>query len=177
MAEITQINVNGTTYDIKDSSAVKSVNNNLPDANGNVTIQASGVPSGGTTGQVLTKLSNADDDADWETIPSDSTKMNLVSSPTNGHLLTTNASGQAIDSATTVNNLKVLVITSGSFSSLPQTISNSNITAKYVVVNSTLSNPPAQLGDWTVSTAAGSLTISGSISGSTTITLYLAMSI
>lgn len=42
MADITQINVNGTTYDIKDSSAVKSVNNNLPDASGNVTIQAGG---------------------------------------------------------------------------------------------------------------------------------------
>lgn len=67
----------------------------------------------------------------------------------------------------------VLVITSGSFSSLPQTISNNKITAKHVVLNSVLSNPSAQISDWTVATADGSLTVSGSISGSTTLTLYL----
>lgn len=67
----------------------------------------------------------------------------------------------------------VLQITSGSFSSLPQTITNAKITAKHVVVNSVLSNPSAQISDWTVTTTDGSLTISGSISGTTTITLYL----
>jgi len=66
-----------------------------------------------------------------------------------------------------------LTVTSSSFSSLPQTISDSNITSEHVVVNSVLSNPSAQTGDWTVTTSAGSLTISGTISGSTTITLYL----
>lgn len=67
----------------------------------------------------------------------------------------------------------VLQVTSGSFSSLPQTITNAKITAKHVVVNHVLSNPSAQIADWTVNTANGSLTISGSISGATTITLYL----
>lgn len=67
----------------------------------------------------------------------------------------------------------VLVVTTSSFSSLPQTVSNSKITAKHVVLNSVLSNPSAQISDWTVSTSAGSLTISGSISGTTTLTLYL----
>lgn len=66
-----------------------------------------------------------------------------------------------------------LVITSSSFSSLPQTIINSSISVDHVAVNSVLSNPSAQTGDWTVTTSNGSLTISGSISGSTTITLYL----
>jgi len=66
-----------------------------------------------------------------------------------------------------------LTITSSSFNSLPQTISNSNVTAEHVVVNSVLSNPSAQMDDWTVTTSAGSLTISGTIDGSTTITLYL----
>jgi hypothetical protein len=41
MADISQMNVNGTTYDIKDTVA-----------------RASGVPSGGTTNQVLTKFSS-----------------------------------------------------------------------------------------------------------------------
>ena len=59
------------------------------------------------------------------------------------------------------------------FSSLPQTVTDSRITADHSVVQSVLSNPAAQVGDWTVTTSDGSLTISGSISGSTTLTLYL----
>lgn len=69
--------------------------------------------------------------------------------------------------------VKCLVLTSASFSSLPQTITNANITSSHVVINSVLSNPAAQTGDWTVTTSNGSLTIAGSISGSTTLTLYL----
>lgn len=72
-----------------------------------------------------------------------------------------------------INEVKTVVITTSSFSSLPQTISNSNITADHVVVNSELSNPAAQTGDWTITTSAGSLTIAGTINGSTTLTLYL----
>ena len=68
---------------------------------------------------------------------------------------------------------EVLVIEIASFSSLSKTVSNANITSDMVVVNSVLSNPSAQTGDWTVTTSNGSLTISGTISGSTTLTLYL----
>lgn len=68
---------------------------------------------------------------------------------------------------------EVLVVTIASFSSLPQTISNANITDDMVVVNSILGTPSAQTSDWTVTTSDGSLTIAGSISGSTTLTLYL----
>lgn len=134
------------------ASAVKSVNNELPDSQGNVEIE----------------------------IPDVSNKMDKVSSPTANDILLVDSNGQAIDSGTsftTVNtnieNKKVLVITTSSFSSLPQTITNSSITSNMVVVNSVLSNPSAQTDDWTVSTSDGSLTISGSISGSTTLTLYL----
>ena len=72
-----------------------------------------------------------------------------------------------------ISAIKTVEVTSSSFSSLPITITDSNITADHVVVNSVLSNPAAQTGDWTVTTSAGSLTIAGSISGSTTVTLYL----
>lgn len=186
------------------SAMVKSVNSTLPDSNGNVDVNGAlptggtqgqvltkqssttgdvawedidALPSGGTTGQALIKQSSQDGDADWEDIPSDATKMDLVSSPTSGDLLTTNSSGQATDSGSTIasvqNDVKCLVLTSSSFSSLPKTITNANITSDHVVVNSVLSNPSAQTGDWTVTTNNGSLTISGSISGSTTVTLYL----
>lgn len=69
-----------------------------------------------------------------------------------------------------------VVLDVASFSSLPQTISDSRIKSGHVVVNSVLGTPSAQTGDWTVTTSDGSLTISGTISGSTTLTLYLTKS-
>ena len=74
---------------------------------------------------------------------------------------------------TVAETREVLVVTVASFSSLPQTVTNSNITSDMVVVNSVLGTPSAQTSDWTVTTANGSTTITGSISGSTTLTLYL----
>ena len=81
--------------------------------------------------------------------------------------------GETTSLNTAVGKLEVLVITASSVSALPQTISDSNIESDMVVVNSVLSNPSAQTGDWTVSTSSGTLTISGSISDTTNITLYL----
>lgn len=68
---------------------------------------------------------------------------------------------------------KALEVTLSSVSSLPQTVSNANVESDMVVINSYLSNPAAQTGEWSVSTSNGSLTVSGSISGTTNITLYL----
>lgn len=66
-------------------------------------------------------------------------------------------------------------VSKSSVSSLPTTISSSAITEHMECIHSVLSNPSAQTGDWTVSTSNGSLTITGSISGTTNITLYLAV--
>lgn len=66
-----------------------------------------------------------------------------------------------------------LIIDCGTVSSLPKEISNSNITADMVVLKAELGTPSAQISDWTVTTVAGKLTISGTISGSTTVKLYL----
>ena len=60
-----------------------------------------------------------------------------------------------------------------SFSSLPKTVSNSAIKAGHIVLRDEVGTPSAMTSDWTVTTAAGSLTISGSISGSTTLRLIL----
>ena len=74
-----------------------------------------------------------------------------------------------------IDSLKVLVVTLSSFSSLPATFYETAVTADHVCIKAELGTPSAQTGDWTVTTSAGSLTISGSISGSTTATLYLAV--
>lgn len=70
----------------------------------------------------------------------------------------------------------LLQVTASAVSSLPVTISNADITAQMVVVQYTLSAPYVQTGDWTVTTASGTATVSGSMSssGSTDIELILA---
>lgn len=95
--------------------------------------------------------------------------------PQNVSDLTNDAGYQtASQVATAVSAAKVLQIDIASFSSLPQTVTDTSITADMVVVNSVLGTPSSQTGDWTVTTGTGTLTVSGSISGSTTLTLYLA---
>ena len=74
---------------------------------------------------------------------------------------------------TAAEQMEVLVVTIASFSSLPQTVSNADITSDMVVVNSELGTPSAQTSDWVVTTFDGSLSVAGDISGSTTLTLYL----
>lgn len=65
-----------------------------------------------------------------------------------------------------------------SFSSLPLTVTDSRIRARHICKpgDYSLSNISAQTSNWGVSTSNGSLTLSGSISGSTTATLYLTIS-
>ena len=77
--------------------------------------------------------------------------------------------------STSISGSETLIIDIASFSSLPKTVSNSNIESDMIAVNMVLGTPSAQTGDWTITTANGSLTISGTsaISGSTTATLYL----
>ena len=129
-----------------------------------------GVPSGGLEGQYLKKSSSADYDTEWSAIPA---YMEYIATPTDGDILTVDIAGQAVDSGVSINELKVLEVSIGSFSSLPVTASDANITSNHVVINSVLSNPSAQTGDWTVTTSSGMVTVSGSISGSTSLTLYL----
>ena len=78
-----------------------------------------------------------------------------------------------------LTNQKVLEITTPSFSTLPQTYTSSNVaaianvTADHIVLNSAFSNSAAQISDWTITTGANSITIAGSISGSTDLKLLL----
>ena len=74
-----------------------------------------------------------------------------------------------------IDSLKVLVVTLSAFSSLPATFYETAVTADHVCIKAELGTPSAQTDDWTVTTSVGELTISGSISGSTTATLYLAI--
>lgn len=78
--------------------------------------------------------------------------------------------GKITDLVSTKRTIKVTV---AAFNSLPKTVTDSRIKSTDEVVESVLGTPSVQTSDWTVTTADGSLTISGSISGSTSLTLYL----
>ncbi len=74
-----------------------------------------------------------------------------------------------------MNKSRPLPLSKSSVSSLPTTITDSRITSTMICQpgGMRLSSPSAQGGDWTISTAAGSVTISGTICGTTNIYLWL----
>lgn len=67
----------------------------------------------------------------------------------------------------------VLILDIPSFSSLPKTVTDSRITSDLIAMQWELGNQQAQLGVWDIIPQDGYLTIQGSISGSTTLKLYL----
>lgn len=65
MAEIDKVTVDGATYDLRDASAVKSVNGTGPDTSGNVTVALPSVPSAGTGKPAMDGTANAGSAATW----------------------------------------------------------------------------------------------------------------
>ena len=68
---------------------------------------------------------------------------------------------------------RIVLISCGTISSQSTTVSNVKITAKHVVLCAIFGTPGNQVGDWSVETFDGSLTVTGTIGGSTTLTLIL----
>ena len=87
MADISQMNVNGTTYDIKDTVA-----------------RASGVPSGGTTNQVLTKFSSGYGWSDVSGGGGVGTVVNLTTTTASFHNKTVTLTGTYATYSTTFDN-------------------------------------------------------------------------
>lgn len=71
---------------------------------------------------------------------------------------------------------EIMIVDFGTISSLPVTKSNAAIKADHVVLAYELGTPGAQTGDWTITTSAGSVSVSGTIVGSTTLKLVLGLS-
>ena len=67
---ITQVQVGGTTYDVKDAGAVRTVNGNTPDENGNVTIDSGGVKT--VNGQQPDAAGNVQIETGSDTLPASS---------------------------------------------------------------------------------------------------------
>lgn len=76
-----------------------------------------------------------------------------------------------LDTAITGN--KPIKCTKSGVSALPTTITKTGITATMQAVKMMLSAPYVQGSDWTITSAAGSITISGTITGSTDIEVWM----
>lgn len=84
------------------------------------------------------------------------------------------ATAAAVKTAYDNGGAKLLRVTASAISSLPTTINDARITAEMRVIQYTISSPNVQASDWTVTTAAGTATISGTMgTGSTDIELIL----
>lgn len=115
----------------------------------------------------------------------------IVSNPVVDDIATLDAYGNVQDSNVSISDIalqsdlasylsisdaeefKCLKISTSSFSTLPQTVNDADISSDMVVIASVLSNPAAQISQWSVTTTNGSLTIDGSINGTTAAELYL----
>lgn len=80
-----------------------------------------------------------------------------------------------VERDTAIADNRPLPIKISSVAALPRTITSSKIKSNHVVEGSdmVLSNPSAQLSYWEVATSNGSLTISGTIGGTTDISFNL----
>ena len=77
------------------------------------------------------------------------------------------------EQAETITGNKPIKCTKSGVSALPTTISKTGVTANMQAVKLMLSNPVAQGADWTVATAAGTVTISGTINATTDIEVWV----
>lgn len=69
----------------------------------------------------------------------------------------------------------IVTVNCGTITSLPFTQSSAYITANHIAVDAAFSNKSAVAGTWTVETSSGSFTVSGTIQGSTTVTIVFAL--
>lgn len=72
-----------------------------------------------------------------------------------------------------INLARPLLITISSVSALPVTASNSKITSTMRCERLSTSNATAQGSDWTVTTGTGTVTVDGTLLGTTNIGLWL----
>ena len=90
----------------------------------------------------------------------------------NAAAISANAAAAAANAAVAAIQ-EPLWVNMSTVSSLPVTLNNAKITSDMICSAYVLGTPSAQTGDWTITTANGSVTVSGTISGSTTLMLLL----
>lgn len=209
MADLSQLQLNGTTYNLKDATARgllngHSVNKDVP-ANAvftdttynNATINSAGLMSAEDKQVMEDMKTNSDlflvlDIPEFSSLPitinnSLITENHYVLETRVGNAMaqgdtwtitTSNGSLTITGTAKAATTMRIVLgkvvsgstmivpVTVPSFTSLPQTVHNSQISSKHVVLEATPGTPEAQVGEWTVDTYDGYFVISGVVDGS-----------
>ena len=105
--------------------------------------------------------------ADWSAASGDA---QILNKPT---ALSDFTNDQGFITQAAVESDRDVLVDCGTVSSLPKTVNDTKITAEMTVVWFEMSNPAAFTGNLTVTTAAGKVTVSGTVSGSSTLKLKL----
>lgn len=109
----------------------------------------------------------------WDAVSVDSVIGNIDFSAIEQQINTVSGNVTSLGTSVTALETDAIVVEFPSFSSLPQTASHASITADHYVLSSTLGTPTAQASEWTVTTAAGSVTVTGTMADSSSTTLRL----
>ena len=168
--------LNGNIQDTATANIIRTANNNIQDtASNNIFRTASNAINDSATNYMW--LSSGANQDCYVTIANDSNGRNIDLHANTSDFIKIDATNDKIDTwasdFTYQGATLSIMLRVNAFSSLPKTITDSRITTYHYVAKYYLTNPSAQTSDWTITTAAGSLTISGSISGSTGIHLLL----
>ena len=127
---------------------------------GRIGSAAGGLPAGGSAGQYLKKISGAYGDSTWESM--DSTPTANSQKP-----VTSGGMKAALDAQ------QAMFIDMGTISSLPVTKNVTGVTSQMVAIACEFGTPSAIASTLTVTTGAGTVTLSGTLSGTTTVKLTL----
>lgn len=115
------------------------------------------------------------DDVDFTAIEDEISDLDSSVTSLSSSVGSLESSVTSLSSRVSVLETDVLVVNIPSFSSLPQTVTNSAITENHILLSSELGTKSAQMGDWTVTTSNGSVTVSGVITEGLTTTLKLVL--
>ena len=131
---------------------------NIKGATGATGPAGPGVPTGGTTGQILAKKSGTNYDTKWVNAQGDA----LPSGGEVGQVLTKTGAGDGVAGWKTKHLYLYF-----SFGTSPYTYTDSAITATMRVINVEFNNPSAIAGPISWTTNNGSITLSGNLNGAT----------
>lgn len=164
--DLVPIKSGNDTYKI-DYNALASAILGQISSNGVVNVANGGTGSNSATGALSGLIGALDTSSGFSLADTIPVNINGTAYTITGRTLSNAIGGGGTEQAALTNYVK----NCGTISSLPATIQDENITADMVPLAYELGTPTAMQSNWNVSTDDGEIEITGTISGSTTLTL------
>lgn len=164
--DLVPIKSGNDTYKI-DYNALASAILGQISSNGIVNVANGGTGSGTATGALSGLIGALDTSSGFSLADTIPVNINGTAYTITGRTLSNAIGGGGTEQSALTNYVK----NCGTISSLPATIQDENITADMVLLAYSLGTPSAMGSNWSVATDEGEIEITGTLSGSTTLTL------